>query len=76
MGPREVSEVQEHEQGDPHQQEGAQSPKEDSEEGAKFHAQVLTALAPGRVDGKGHTAGDREREDRSAAGCGDGEAGP
>lgn len=56
MGPREVSEVQEHEQGDPHQQEGAQSPKEDSEEGAKFHAQVLTALAPGRVDGKGHTA--------------------
>lgn len=56
----------------PEQQEGAQGPKENPEEGAEFHAQMLTVLAPGRVDGEGLTAGDKEGErvSRGEAGWG------
>lgn len=46
---------------DPQQQEGTYGPEEDPEEGTKFQAQMLTVFAPGRVDGEGHTAGNRER---------------
>ena len=60
-GPGPAPEAQKHEQHDPQQQEGAQGPEKDPEEGAEFQTQVLTALAPGRVDGEGLTAGDRER---------------
>ena len=55
-------EAQDHKHHHPQQQEGSQRSKEDPEEGAKLHAQVLTAFSPGRVDGEGHTAGDRERK--------------
>lgn len=49
-------EAQDHKHHHPQQQEGSQRSKEDPEEGAKLHAQVLTAFSPGRVDGEGHTA--------------------
>lgn len=55
-GPGAIPEAQDHEHPDPQQQEAAQGPKEDPEEHVEFHAQVLTVLSPGRVDGEGHTA--------------------
>lgn len=68
-GPGAIPEAQDHEHPDPQQQEAAQGPKEDPEEHVEFHAQVLTVLSPGRVDGEGHTAGDRERDSVSEAGA-------
>lgn len=58
-GPGAAPEAQDHKHRDPQQQDGTQGPKENPEEGSEFYAQLLTALAPGRVDGGGHTAGDR-----------------
>lgn len=55
-------EAQDHKHYGPQQQEGTQGPKDDPKGSAEFHAQVLAAISPGRVDGKGHTAGDRERD--------------
>ena len=52
-------ETQDHKHRDPQQQDGAQGPEEDPKEGSEFQAQLFTALAPGRVDGGVHTAGDR-----------------
>lgn len=54
--------MQDHKRHNPQQQEGAQGSKEDPEECVELHTQVLTTLAPGHVDGEGHTAGDRERQ--------------
>lgn len=67
MVPAIAPEAQDHKHPGPQQQEEAQGSEEDSEEGAELHAQVLTALSPGRVDGEGHTAVDRDR-DSSAVG--------
>ena len=55
----EAPEVQDCKPHSPQQQEDEQGSKEDSEEGTELHAQMLTALAPGRVDGERHTAVDR-----------------
>lgn len=72
-GPAAAAEAQDHKHREPQQQEGAQGPEEDPEEGVIFHAQVLTAHAPGRVDGGGHTAGSPPPGQRGGAGLAAGE---
>lgn len=66
MVPAVAPETQDHKHHGPQQQEEAQGSEEDAEEGAELHAQVLTALSPGRVDGEGHTAVDRDRDSAAA----------